>query len=349
MLGYSDSHRDGGVAAARWSLQKAQQALVATMARHGVALTVFHGRGGTMSRSGGALHEAVLAAPRGAIAGRLRMTEQGENINTKYGLRGIALRTLEQILSAVLLVTARPPAANPAEARWQAIMEEIAVASRGAYQKLLSDPDDFMEYFRAATPIDVIERIGSRSERAEHVSESVSEPRAAPWVFAWTQSRCLLPSWYGVATGLKKAIDVARRGRRSSRCSSSGISSACCLSRRGDGARESRSRHRGACTRASRASGTTNSSRRSAASTRAASIWCCGSTRQNELLEASRTLRRAIRLRNPYVDPMSFLQVDMLERWRAGRPAGRGRATGAHREHQRHRPRDAGHGLALSA
>jgi phosphoenolpyruvate carboxylase len=163
MLGYSDSHRDGGVAAARWSLQKAQQALVETMAQHGVVLTVFHGRGGTMSRSGGALHEAVLAAPRGAISGWLRMTEQGENINTKYGLRGIALRTFEQILSAVLLVTVRPPAENPAEARWQAIMEEIADASRGAYQSLLSDPDDFMEYFRAATPIDVIERIGSRS------------------------------------------------------------------------------------------------------------------------------------------------------------------------------------------
>src|SRR5688572_29771548 len=99
MLGYSDSHRDGGIAAARWSLQKAQQALVATAERHGVELTFFHGRGGTMSRSSGAQHEAVLAAPRRAIAGRLRMTEQGEYIHTKYGLRAIAMRTLEQILS----------------------------------------------------------------------------------------------------------------------------------------------------------------------------------------------------------------------------------------------------------
>src|SRR5688572_21176664 len=321
MLGYSDSHRDGGIAATRWSLQKAQQALVETMARHGVALTVFHGRGGTVSRSSGAQHEAVLAAPRGAISGRLRMTEQGENINTKYGLRGIALRTFEQLLSAVLLVTVRPPPDNPAEARWQAIMEEIAAASSGAYQSLLSDPDDFMEYFRAATPIDVIERIGSRSERAEHVSESASEPRAAPWVFAWTQSRCLLPSWYGVATGLKKAIDV--HGEEALvemfeqwhffRVLLSDVATALAKADLDVAARYSRlagDRHEKFFPAIRR-------------EYKACVDLILRLTRQNELLEASRTLRRAIRLRNPYVDPMSFLQVDMLERWRAdGRPDG---------------------------
>ena len=321
MLGYSDTYRDGGIAAARWSLQKAQQALVATMERHGVALTVFHGRGGTMSRSGGALHEAVLAAPRGAIAGRLRMTEQGENITTKYGLRGIALRTFEQILSAVLLVTVHPPAQSPAEARWHSIMEEIAVASRGAYQSLLSDPDDFMEYFRAATPIDVIERIGSRSERAEHVSESVSEPRAAPWVFAWTQSRCLLPSWYGVAAGLKKAIDVHGEDVLVEmfeqwhffRVLLSDVATALAKADLDVAARYSRlagDRHDKFFPAIRR-------------EFKACVDLILRLTRQNELLEASRTLRRAIRLRSPYVDPMSFLQVDMLERWRAdGRPDG---------------------------
>ena len=207
MLGYSDSHRDGGFAAARWSLHKAQAALVETAAKHRIGLTLFHGRGATMSRSGGRMHEAVLAAPHGAIAGRLRMTEQGETINAKYGLRGIAMRSLEQTLSAVLLVTARPPPEHPSEARWRAIMEDIATASRGAYQSLLYESGDFMSYFRAATPIDVIERIGSKSERAEHLGEAPEEPRAALWIFAWTQNRCLLPSWYGVATGLKVAIE----------------------------------------------------------------------------------------------------------------------------------------------
>ena len=345
MLGYSDSHRDGGIAAARWSLQKAQQALVTTMARHGVVLTVFHGRGGTLSRSGGAQHEGVLAAPRGAISGRLRMTEQGENINTKYGLRGIALRTLEQLLSAVLLVTVRPPPESPSEARWQAIMEEIAVASRGAYMSLLSDPDDFMEYFRAATPIDVIERIGSRSERAEHVSESSDEPRAAPWVFAWTQSRCLLPSWYGVATGLKRAIDV--HGEEALvemfeqwhffRVLLSDVATALAKADLDVAARYSLlagERHEKFFPAIRR-------------EYKSCVDLVLRLTRQNELLEASRTLRRAIRLRNPYVDPMSFLQVDLLERWRAGGRQDGADLGSADGEHQRHRARDAGHRLGF--
>jgi len=321
MLGYSDSHRDGGVAAARWSLQKAQQALVATMQRHGVALTIFHGRGSTMSRSAGAQHEAVLAAPSGAVAGRLRMTEQGESINNKYGLRGIAMRTFEQVVSAVLLVTVRPPPANPAEPRWQAIMEEIASASRGAYQSLLSDPDDFMEYFRAATPIDVIERIGGRSERAEHVTESPGDLRAAPWVFAWTQTRCLLPSWYGVGTGLKSAMDSHGEdvlvemfeqwhffrvllSDVATSLAKADLETAALYSRLA-GARHDkffpaiRREYKGCVDLILRL------------------------TRQKELLEASRTLRRAIRLRNPYVDPISFLQVGLLESWRErGRPDG---------------------------
>jgi phosphoenolpyruvate carboxylase len=321
MLGYSDSHRDGGVAAARWSLQKAQQALVATMQRYGVALTVFHGRGSTMSRTAGAQHEAVLAAPSGAIAGRLRMTDQGESINNKYGLRGIALRTFEQVVSAVLLVTVRPPQANPAEARWQSIMEEIAVASRGAYQSLLSDPEDFMEYFRAATPIDVIERIGSRSERAEHVTEAPGELRAAPWVFAWTQSRCLLPSWYGLGTGLKAAIDAHGEDALvemfeqwhffhvllsdvATSLAIADLDIAALYSRLAGGRHDKffpaiRREYRSCVDLILRL------------------------TRQKELLEASRTLRRAIRLRNPYVDPMSVLQVGLLESWRErGRPDG---------------------------
>jgi phosphoenolpyruvate carboxylase len=316
MLGYSDSYRDGGVAAARWSLQKAQIALVAIMRKHGVALTVFHGRGGTIARSGGAQHEAVLAAPPGAIAGRLRMTEQGENVNTKYGLRAIAMRTLEQLLSAVLLVTVRPPPPHAEEPRWQAIMEEIATASRGAYQGLLSDPNDFMEYFRAATPIDVIERIGSRSERAELVSEMDREPRAAPWVFAWTQSRCLLPSWYGVATGLKKAMDAHGEDVLVEmfeqwhffRVLLSDVATALAKADLDIAALYSHL----AGPRHDKFFPAIRREYKSCVDI------VLRLTRQNELLEASRTLRRAIRLRNPYVDPMSFLQVDLLERWRAG-------------------------------
>jgi phosphoenolpyruvate carboxylase len=274
-----------------------------------------HG-GGTISRSGGGQHEAVLAAPRGAIAGHLRMTEQGENINTKYGLRGIALRSLEQTVSAVLLVTTRPPPALAAEAHWHSIMEEIASASRAAYQSLLSDPADFMEYFRAATPIDVIERIGTRSERADYVDETAAEPRAAPWIFAWTQSRCLLPGWYGVASGLRKAIELHGEDALVAmfeqwhffRVLLSDVATALAKADLDIAALYSRL----AGERHDKFFPAIRSEYRSCVDL------ILRLTRQNELLEASRTLRRAIRLRNPYVDPMSFLQVDLLERWRAG-------------------------------
>ncbi len=319
MLGYSDSHRDGGFAAARWSLHEAQQALVQTAATHRIGLTLFHGRGATLSRSGGRMHEAVLAAPHGAIAGRLRLTEQGETINAKYGLRGIAMRSLEQTLSAVLLVTARPPAQHPSEARWRAIMEDIAGASRGAYQSLLYESGDFISYFRAATPIDVIERIGSTSERAEHLGDAPpEEPHAALWMFAWTQNRCLLPSWYGVATGLKAAIEKHGEdalvemfeewhffrvllGDVGAALAKADLDIAALYSRLAGPRHEQffpmiRNEYKSCVDLVLRLS------------------------RQRELLEASRILRRAIRLRNPYVDPMSFLQVDLLERWRtAGR------------------------------
>jgi phosphoenolpyruvate carboxylase len=316
MLGYSDSHRDGGVVAARWSLQKAEQALVAITRQHGVALTVFHGRGSTVSRSGGALHEAILAAPPGAIDGRLRMTEQGENINTKYGLRGIAIRTLEQTLSAVLLVTLRPPAVNAAEARWHAIMEEIAAASRAAYQTLLSDPADFMEYFRAATPFDVIERITSKSERAEHVGQADVEQRVAPWTFAWTQTRCLLPSWYGLASGLKQAIEAHGEDVLVEmfeqwhffRVLLSDVATALAKADLDIASQYSQL----AGERHEKFFPAIRSEYRNCVA------MILRLTRQKELLEASRTLRRAIRLRNPYVDPISFLQVGLLERWRAG-------------------------------
>jgi len=319
MLGYADSHRDGGFAAARWSLHVAQEAIVQTAARHGVELTLFHGRGATLSRSAGQLYEAVLAAPHGSIAGRLRITEQGETINAKYGLRGIAIRSIEQMLSAVLLVTARPPRAHPSEPRWHVIMNDIAAASRGAYQSVLYESGDFMSYFRAATPIDVIERIGSTSERAEHLGESSEEPHAMLWTFAWTQSRCLLPSWFGVATGLKAALD--KHGEPalvemfeqwpffrvlladvSSALAKADLDIAALYSQLSGRMHEQffpviRSEYKSCVDLVLRL------------------------TRERELLEASRTLRRAIRLRNPYVDPMSFLQVDLLERWRAaGRP-----------------------------
>src|SRR5690606_9811654 len=196
-----------GLAAARWGLQKAQQRLVRTLSGSGIRLTLFHGRGGTISRGGGRLAEGLLATPEGAVNGRLRMTEQGETINAKYGLHGIAMRSLEQTLGAVLWLTARPQPAHPRQADWQALMQEIADESRLAYKRLVYDRPDFVSYFRDATPIDVIERlnIGSRPVSRDGTG-GIEDLRAIPWVFAWTQNRCLLPGWFGFATGLDAAL-----------------------------------------------------------------------------------------------------------------------------------------------
>jgi phosphoenolpyruvate carboxylase len=320
MLGFSDSHRDGGVATARWSLQKAQHALVETMSRHKLKLTIFHGRGGTISRTGGSLHEAVLAAPEGAIAGRLRLTEPGEMINAKYGLRAIAIRTLEQTVATVLAVTARPPAAPDAAGRWSSIMDDIAAASRAAVDRLVEDPADFDEYFRAATPIDVIERIGIGSAQAGLEDPTLADtPRALPWFFAWTQNRCLLPGWFGVGSGLAAATQ--RHGEQALRdmfeqwhffrvlISDVAIE----LAKADLPIAELYSKLAGA-----RHGRYFPAIRAEYERTVALILRLTG---QSELLEASRTLRRSIRLRNPYVDPMSFLQVDLLSRWRsAGRP-----------------------------
>ena len=208
MIGYSDSNKDAGIAASRWALQRAQAALVETLEPAGIDLTIFHGRGGTVSRGGGKLARAVLAMPPGTVRGRLRVTEQGEAINANYGLRTIALRTLEQAVGAVALATALPARTEPRASRWHAVMDEIAASSHAAYRALVFDDPRFVEYFRLATPIDVIERmpIGSRPP-ARRSGTGIEQLRAIPWVFAWTQSRHVLPGWYGLGTALERAVE----------------------------------------------------------------------------------------------------------------------------------------------
>jgi len=313
MVGYSDSNKDGGLMASRWTLYRAQRSLVDTLGRLGVELTLFHGRGGTVSRGGGSAHEAVLAAPRGAIAGRLRMTEQGEMINEKYGLRGIAMRTLEQTLAAVLLVTARPEPPHPSEPRWLEMMVAMSEASREAYKRLVYDSPDFLAYFRAATPIDAIERLGIRAD-SDAGSKSIEELRAMPWVFAWTQNRCLLPGWFGAAAGFERGFELFGAEAlhemfvewRFFRLLVTDVALA--LAKADLDIAEHYSRLAGPLherffpvIRAEHE--------------RAVELVLALSG-QTELLEESKIVARAIRLRNPYVDPMSFLQVNLLERWR---------------------------------
>ena len=208
MIGYSDSNKDGGIASARWAIQNAQEHLVNAMDTEDIELTLFHGRGGSVSRGGSKTHTAVLGAPPGTVNGRLRVTEQGEIINEKYGLRGIALRTLEQITGSVALATALPTHRGNDMPEWHEMMDVIAEESRRAYRELIYETPEFYEYFRAATPIDLIERmrIGSRPA-SRRSGTGIDSLRAIPWVFSWTQARFVLPGWYGFGSGLAKAAE----------------------------------------------------------------------------------------------------------------------------------------------
>jgi phosphoenolpyruvate carboxylase len=323
MIGYSDSNKDAGIGAARWALQAAQAALVQAAERANVDLTFFHGRGGTVSRGGGRLTSAILSAPAGSVRGRFRLTEQGETINAKYGLRGIAMRTLEQTASAVMLATSLPTA-NRRAAEGPSIMDEIARDSRAAYRALVYDDPEFVKYFRLATPIDVIQRMEIGSRPASRASQSHGEVeiqglRAIPWVFAWTQSRHLLPGWYGLGTALEGAAE--RHGATTLaglardwpffRALIDDIEMVLAVTHLPIAARY-------ACLAG--ALGERYFPTIRAEFDRA--VACVLTLKQvNALLDSDPVLQRSIRLRNPYVDPMSLLQIDLLERWRAeGRP-----------------------------
>ncbi len=317
MLGYSDSAKDGGMAASRQALHVAQGALADVAQRASIELTFFHGRGGTVGRGGGKTYRGILAAPRGTVGGRLRLTEQGEVIDAKYGLRGIAFRTMERSTAATLLATAAPDPADAREPAWEEMFAELARESRRAYRALVWENPWFTEYFRHATPIDVIERmtIGSRPA-SRRSGGGVENLRAIPWVFAWTQSRHMLPGWYGVGTGLR-AI-VAQHGQKGVRAMAAEwpvfatmMEDLHMVLAKSD--LEIASRYAALAPVSCRAVFDDI-----AAEFRLTVEMVLEVTGSGELLEHDPTLARAIRLRNPYVDPMSFLQVGLLERWRAG-------------------------------
>ncbi|HEX9877661.1 MAG TPA: phosphoenolpyruvate carboxylase [Gammaproteobacteria bacterium] len=315
MVGYSDSNKDGGLAAATWTLRKAQQALVETVQDLGVELTLFHGRGGTISRGGGRLHEAIRASPAGTVNGRFRLTEQGEMINARYGLRGIAMRSLEQMLSSVLWATVTNRMPERSDRRWKAVMDLVADASRETYKRLIYDDPDFVEYFRKATPIDVIERLGISSRPASRSdSTDIQELRAIPWVFAWTQTRLLLPGWYGFGAGVSAALEEFGEAELKQLAEDWPFF-------RGLLADVEIVLGKADLDIAQRYSELAGPQHEQFFPIVRAEFERCVQcvlqlTGQSRLLEREETLRRAIRLRNPYVDPMSLLQVDLLRRWR---------------------------------
>lgn len=316
MVSYSDSNKDGGLASARWSLQQAQSSLVDTLDAANMELTLFHGRGGTISRGGGKTHAAVLGSPPGAVHGRLRATEQGELVDAKYGVREIALRTLEQAVGSVALATAMPVKKQVAERdEWNMIMETVTTMARNRYQNLVYDSPDFYDYFRLATPVDVIEQMQYQAfGDAPTIPVDNEDLKNVPWDFSWTQSRHMLPGWYGLGTGLAHAInhhgiEKIQEMARSWYFFRALIADVETVLSKSD---------LNIANRYSELSGTLHEQFFPLMRTEFdLSVETVLSVKnQQVLLENNSTMRRSIRLRNPYVDPMSLLQVELLHRWR---------------------------------
>ncbi len=320
MVGYSDSNKDVGYVASGWRIYRAQLEMAEVMREHGVAWQFFHGRGGAVGRGGGPSYTAVRSQPPGTVAGRLKVTEQGEMLSAKFSLPEIAHRELELTTSAALVSTLDRSGGGPSERleRWEAVVARMAEVSTAAYRGLVYEDPGFADYFHAATPVREVSRLqlGSRPARRK-ASARIEDFRAIPWVFSWTQSRTVLPAWYGLGTALQAAreehgVELLREMEREWPYFAALISNAAmaCVKADLDIARryaalcesdELRERIWGAietefdCT-----------------------LRELGAVRDEQaLLDREPILQRALARRNPFIDPLSFVQLELLRRLRA--------------------------------
>jgi phosphoenolpyruvate carboxylase len=337
MLGYSDSNKESGYLAANWLLHRAQADLGATARRHGIELTIFHGRGGAIGRGGGPANRAILGLAAGSLEGRLKLTEQGEVIAANYADPGIAIRHLEGLAAATLVASS--PAHRDAEAAADAtgapIVDELAATSKAAYRALVDAPG-FVEFFRLVTPIDEIAslRLGSRpaargraggpgprDATAPSPTASIADLRAIPWVFAWSQSRIDLPGWFGLgaaleaharAHGSRGVETIARLYARWPFLASLLDNAELSLARADLGVGRQYAGLAGAAGRPFWATIEEEYVR--------TVTWIGRITSRDRLLDHDPELRRRLGLRDPYVDSLSELQVTLLSRLRAARP-----------------------------
>ncbi len=330
MLGYSDSNKDCGYVAANWALFKAQEAIVRACNEARVSLTLFHGRGGTIARGGGPAARAILAQPAGLLHGSIRITEQGEVLSSRYHDPDIAHRHLEQVAYGTLLALHQALHPAPVPQRWWDCLEGMAGTGHAAYRALVRDYPDFLAFWQAATPINDIGalKLGSRPAYRWQ-TRSLADLRAIPWVFSWMQSRFVLPGWYGLGTALESApVDQALlremyqgwaffqtlidNAQQSLTKADLGIAEQYASLVEDREIRERifgiiRAEYDRTCRAIFRITG------------------------QAALLDNEPVLQRSIRLRNPYVDPLNYIQIEMIRRLRR-RNAARD-AAGAHAVH----------------
>ncbi len=320
MVGYSDSGKDGGFLAAQWAIYRAQEGLVEVARDSDVELTIFHGRGGSPGRGGGPTHAAILAQPAGHPPGRLKLTEQGETISFKYGLPGLAHRNLEAALAGTLLAAFPEVSAHPPTPEERAVLDDLAELAERRYRAFVHEEPLFVDFFRAFTPVDELAllEIGSRPTRRPESTDFLGSLRAIPWVFAWTQNRTILPAWFGCGAALGSLVDngeVDILRQLYSRLpffrslvdtlemtlakSSLEIASQYLELVPAELAPE-------------RLFGEIASEHERTMDAVLQTV------ESGTLLERQPVLRRSIQLRNPYVDPMNAIQVELLRRLRGG-------------------------------
>jgi len=312
MVGYSDSGKDGGYLAAQWAIYRAQEQLAEIAERRGIELTIFHGRGGSAGRGGGPTHAAIASQPAGHPPGRVKLTEQGETVSFKYGLEGLARRNLEAALAGTLLATFPERGATPPSDDDRASLDRLAATAHRAYRSFVWESDSFAPFFRAFTPVAELAllEIASRPARRPDDADFLSSLRAIPWVFSWTQNRTLLPAWFGCGAafaevGADALRDLYRRlpffrtvvdNLEMTLAKSSLPIARGYLALVDDPSpfEEIAAEHERAVAGVLAATGVTS------------------------LLERQPMLRRSIELRNPYVDPMNAVQIELLRRYRSG-------------------------------
>mgnify|MGYP002651092357 CR=1 FL=1 len=317
MIGYSDSNKDGGYLTSTWQLHEASRALAPVFEEAGVALQLFHGRGGAVGRGGGSSFAAIQAQPRGTVQGRIRITEQGEVIAAKYGTVESAALNLEAMTAATLLATLEPdPVIAADRARFSAAMDDLSARAFAAYRGLVYETDGFRTFFRQMTPIAEIAtlKIGSRPA-SRKASDAIEDLRAIPWVFSWAQARVMLPGWYGVGAALDGFADKGLLKAMASewpffRAALANMEMVLAKSDLGLARRYAGLVEDGAL--AERLFGRIETGWHQA---RDGLLAAKGESR---LLESNPALAASIRLRLPYIEPLNLLQIELLKRHRAG-------------------------------